>query len=76
MAPKSSVQTIVMVILNSVPFLEIPKSRSYVFSQTTQDAEGLKTLFWRCGRAKNLILEMRYGSKHGFGVAEVLKTLF
>ena len=36
MAPKSSVQTIVMVILNSVPFLEIPKSRSYVFSQATQ----------------------------------------
>ena len=35
MAPKSSVQTIVMVILNSVPFLKIPKSRSYVFSQTT-----------------------------------------
>ena len=35
MAPKSSVQTIVIVILNSVPFLEIPKSRSYVFSQTT-----------------------------------------
>ncbi len=36
MAPKSSVQTIVMVILNSVPFLEIPKSRSYVFLQTAQ----------------------------------------
>ena len=61
MAPKISVQTIVMVILNSVPFLEIQKSRIYVFSQTTQDAEGLKTLFWRCGRAKNMVFEVRKG---------------
>ena len=40
------------------------------------DAERLKPLFWSCGRAENLVLKLRKGSKYDFGVAEGLKTWF
>jgi hypothetical protein len=40
-----------------------------------ESAEGLKTLFLSCGRAENMILELRKGLEHAFGVAEGLKKM-
>ena len=55
MAPKSSVQTIVMVILHPVAFSHKPKSLSYGFFHTTQFQQVSNINVIHCNPSYNLV---------------------